>query len=333
MERKRVGYIDLLRVISAFAVMMIHVVTLSSISCRTLSPERRQMLENIHSLLRWSVPVFCMITGFLFLGKKRDCTYRSIAKNIVRLVLLLVFTGGFYSLLEQVYTAKHFLPEMLPRAVMDILTGNLWDHMWYLYMIIGVYLMLPVIAPFFEKNIAEIGTFCAVSFLLTILLPDASKRLGFANAFSLPIAGYSFYVIMGGFLGQIRYRVWHLWIAAAGLVAAVILLFSPLYEKSGMNYLSVPVALMAVSIFVIFGICFSRYHTGRIVRTLAVCSGGIYLLHPLFLNLQIKVLGINPLDYPAVLSVPFNCVIIFGISAIGVYLIKFIIANLFMKGV
>ena len=134
MERKRVGYIDLLRVVSAFAVVMIHVVSLSSTSCPTLQAGTKAVLEDIHNLLRWSVPVFCMITGFLFLGGEKECTYRSIRRNVVHLLVLLVLVGGFYSLLEQIYTERRFSPGMFLRAVNDLFTGNLWTHMWYLYM-------------------------------------------------------------------------------------------------------------------------------------------------------------------------------------------------------
>lgn len=332
MERKRVGYIDLLRVVSAFAVVMIHVVTLSGISCPSLPTGTKAMLEDVHNLLRWSVPVFCMITGFLFLGGKKECTYRSIRRNVMHLLLLLVLVGGFYSLLEQIYTERRFSPTMFLRAASDLFTGNLWDHMWYLYMIIGVYLMLPVVAPFFRKESSEAGILCAISLLFTILLPDAAKLLGIKTEFSFPIAGYSFYVFMGGFLGRIRYRKWHLGVSVIGIIAGAILILSPLYEKISINYRSLPVAMMAVGVFMTTAICFEKYVSGRIISILAFCSGGIYLLHPLFLNLQIRVFRINPLDYPMVLSVPINCVIIFGISALGVYLIKIIIKKINMKG-
>ncbi len=332
MKRKRVGYIDLLRVVSAFAVVMIHVVSLSSTSCPTLPTGTKAVLEDIHNLLRWSVPVFCMITGFLFLGREKECTYRSIRRNVVHLLLLLVLVGGFYSLLEQIYTERRFSLAMLLRVASDLFTGNLWDHMWYLYMIIGVYLTLPVVAPFFRKEASEAGILCVLSFLLTILLPDVTKIAGIRTEFSFPIAGYSFYVFMGGFLGRIRYRRWQLAAAFAGIIAGGILMLSPLYERITVNYRSLPVAMMAVGVFVIAAICFEKYVSGRIMSILALCSGGIYLLHPLFLNLQIKALRINPLNYPAVLSVPLNCVIIFGISAVGVYLIKFIIKKIKMKG-
>ncbi len=332
MEKKHVGYIDLLRVVSAFAVVMIHVVSLSSVSCGTLSVETRLVLENVHNLLRWSVPIFCMITGFLFLGGRRECTYRTISGKILHLILLLVLVGGFYSLLEQIYTEKRFSPVMFLRALNDIFTGNLWTHMWYLYMIIGVYLMLPIVVPFFRKEASEVSVLCAISFLFTILLPDMMKLWGSSTGFSFPVVGYSFYVFMGGLLGRIRYRKWHLGAAVIGIVTGAILILSPLYERIAVNYRSLPVAMMTVGIFVIAAICFEKYVSGRIVGMLALCSGGIYLLHPLFLNLQIRVFKVNPLDYPGILSIPINSVIIFGISALGVYLIKFIIKKLNMKG-
>ncbi len=331
MREQRVGYIDLLRVMSAFAVVAIHVITLSmQENSRPLADEISALLENIHALLRWSVPVFCMITGFLFLGGEKKCTYKSLMPNIRHLTVLLVTAGSIFSLLQQVYEQEGFRTEMLPQAVRDVLSGNLWDHMWYLYMIIGIYLMLPAVAPFFRLNTSDTAVLCAVSFVFTVLLPDLSRVLGFQNAFSFPVAGYSFYVFLGGYLRKAGCGTAHLCAVFAGTVISVLLiLFFPPYQKHGVQYLSVPVAVMSACIFMAVSVCFGRYSPGRIIKVLAACSEGIYVLHPFFLNLQIRVFQINPLSYTSLSALPVNCIFTFVISAAGAYFLKSVLHTCF----
>ena len=66
--------IDLLRIISAVAVIVIHVVSASVTSAHT--SVEQSLLKNtelIHVLMNWSVPVFFMITGYC-LTLKQKCT-------------------------------------------------------------------------------------------------------------------------------------------------------------------------------------------------------------------------------------------------------------------
>ena len=73
MERKY--SIDLLRVISAIAVVIIH--TVCSPVGNSLFEFDSLLIKNldrIHALMNWSVPVFFMITGYCLL-RKEDCSY------------------------------------------------------------------------------------------------------------------------------------------------------------------------------------------------------------------------------------------------------------------
>ena len=65
--------IDLLRVFSAIAVIIIHTVS-SPVANSTVEIDALLLsnLSMIHSLMNWSVPVFFMITGYCLL-KKENC--------------------------------------------------------------------------------------------------------------------------------------------------------------------------------------------------------------------------------------------------------------------
>lgn len=66
--KTRKCYIDILRVIASFAVVLIHV-TVSYIDDYSADTSQWAILNLFNSLSRWSVPVFVMISGAVTLGK------------------------------------------------------------------------------------------------------------------------------------------------------------------------------------------------------------------------------------------------------------------------
>lgn len=68
MERKH--SIDLLRVLSAFAIVVIHIVSAPVTNSNVeVDAGLVAVLEVIHSLMNWAVPVFFMVTGYCLLKK------------------------------------------------------------------------------------------------------------------------------------------------------------------------------------------------------------------------------------------------------------------------
>lgn len=76
MLNQRKNYIDLLRVISAFAVVVIHV-TSAAMNTTEVSSQTYMANALLNSIMRWAVPVFFMISGALFLDSKREVTTKS----------------------------------------------------------------------------------------------------------------------------------------------------------------------------------------------------------------------------------------------------------------
>lgn len=79
--------IDILRIISAIAVVIIHVVS-APIASSNIAVEATltHNMEMIHTLMNWSVPVFFMITGYC-LTKKRECTYKYCFSHVLKYML------------------------------------------------------------------------------------------------------------------------------------------------------------------------------------------------------------------------------------------------------
>ena len=125
---RRNGSIDVLRIISAIAVLSIHVISACGIGVGNESIVDGGHLEGAHELLKWSVPVFFMITGYCLLCKE-TCTYRYCFQHVGKYLGVLCTLGLFYALLEEVFNARTINASVLKNSVLNVISGKLWDHM------------------------------------------------------------------------------------------------------------------------------------------------------------------------------------------------------------
>ena len=93
-------YIDILRIVACFSVIMLHT---SAQPWYNLPVDSMgfKIANSYDALFRFGVPVFVMISGALFLvpGKKMDVR-RLYRHNIFRLVILYIFWSCLYGLMD-----------------------------------------------------------------------------------------------------------------------------------------------------------------------------------------------------------------------------------------
>ncbi len=139
MTTQRNYSLDLLRIIACLAVVMIHTAG-SPILHGMVEEGSRHYLQCIamDALCRWSVPVFAMLSGFFLLDPQKDVSIgRLFKKYLARIVAALVFWSFFYSLHFDLKTFS-----INPSGFYPLTTGT--SHLWYLMMLIGLYLAIPV---------------------------------------------------------------------------------------------------------------------------------------------------------------------------------------------
>ena len=176
MEHKREYNYDLLRIISAVAVIMIHVSgTWFDGAIEDIS-ENGLLIGNIqspvficvyNSISRFAVPCFLMLSGAFILDNEQNLNYKKFyEKSFAKVGVPLVA----FSLIYIIYRIPLcFVGEkngIMP-LLKDILKGSPMYHMWYLYMLIGVYAMVPVVMRF-KSSISD-NTFYKFTFVFLIL--------------------------------------------------------------------------------------------------------------------------------------------------------------------
>ena len=307
-KNSRIEYLDNLRVFAALAVVLLHT---ASITYTTFSPDLSpfwsQLSNNLWVLTRFCVPVFVMITGYLLLQPTKEIPYQQIIGRYIRRIVSLLFTIGLcYAWLEIVFTEKAIGLHQFPTVISNVLTGKLWDHMWYLYMLIGLYLVIPIIKAFVRiSSQRQVDALMAILTIFCVLLPEVKLFYGWSLGIPFPISGvYVLYLLLGYRLGNTHIRSRYL-LCSLLLTAGFILLLMYLNRQDS-NYSSTHFVYESPAIFLLSGSLFLLFRNlsnelNHRLYTVSSCVAqytlGIYLFHPFYLNIMGKVLHFNPMTW------------------------------------
>lgn len=228
MKNEHIGWVDLLRIVACFLVVVSH-------SCDPFvgifdmdSPE---FLAGalLGSLVRPCVPLFVMMSGVLLLPVNMDMVtfYKKRAR---RLLVPFVFWSLMLPVLYYLYfhvagvetvspniDPEGFTWEMTLRKMYTFIFNFNYDTtpLWYLYMLIGLYLFMPMINPWLVQ--AKKSEFhCFLEFwLFSLCLPYiqmAAPALGYMGNYGhMGLLGtcdwnvYGTFYYFSGFLGYLVY--------------------------------------------------------------------------------------------------------------------------------
>ena len=156
---QRINFLDYLRVFAIFFVIMIHVSAQNWYKI-DVNDFFWQTFNFYDSISRWSVPVFVMISGALFLNK--DIIISQIYKKyILRLMISFLVWSAFYCFLGN-----------RSLSLKNILNGEY--HMWFIFMIIGLYMLSPIIREI-VKNKKIMKYFLLLAFIFTFFIPFVNQ--------------------------------------------------------------------------------------------------------------------------------------------------------------
>ena len=123
----------------------------------------------------------------------------------IRMGTVLILFGSAFALLEQIFERKTLEIEMIPNSVLLVLQQKSWSHLWYLYVLIGIYLVLIPLKKFVDNSSnKEICIFIAILLAGNFIIPT------FNIAFSTKIENYMLftqyvtYVLLGYTIGGLR---------------------------------------------------------------------------------------------------------------------------------
>ena len=203
----RKQFLDVLRVLATCAVVLMHVLTGAiDVTDTSIVPEYRSLLLSVMDLVTWCVPIFLLISGYLFLNPERTLTYPVMIKKYCRRIALAILLFGVpYAASELVVTERTFRIMMIPEALKMTLTGHTWSHMWYLYLILFLYLITPLLKKVLRVlPVWGVVAMMAVIFLGSSVAPFLNKVLDSNSIPVLPDGGVYFLYYLCGYFFALR---------------------------------------------------------------------------------------------------------------------------------
>lgn len=320
---------DILRVSAALAVALYHVLTGAVSLDPAVSEFTASVIEALSRSLLWHVPTFLLITGFLWLSDEKECTWRKVLPGIRRFVLVLFTVGLVYAMLERFFRYRYFSLELFGWSVFDVLIGDLWDHMWYVYAIIGIYLVLPVIKPYFKhSSVKDISILCGILFVFTIVLYNVQCCTGYVFPVSFPMANPAypaFYICVGGLISKLKLPEKTPVVGSIAFGLSVCTCFAMMMlAPQWVQWTNIFSCISAISLFVTVKVLAENTEEIPWLRCVSECSFGIYLFHQFFINILLKMLHWYPLRIVPVLSLPGA----FAVVTLCAFLVTFLLRKI-----
>lgn len=190
--QSKINWIDNLRGIACLMVVMIHTTTWYVTNAHSISPVNWDVANILNSASRVSVPLFFMISGFLFFGERS-----AQPRHFIRIVSCLLFYSAISLLYIILCTSIN-----AERSLLNVLQKPVFYHLWFFFAIIVIYLVSPLIQV---KNVSGKMLLALMAIIGLVANPNtlSQKVDGFEwLPVNLYINGDTFYYVVYGMLGR-----------------------------------------------------------------------------------------------------------------------------------
>ncbi len=312
-----------LRVIACIAIVLLHTLFASNVYFKdTITDHQLLVSTTVQHLLMWAVPCFLMVTGALLLQPARKINNRKLfGKYIRRIALALVFFTFFFQWLDHVFGGEK---SVLKSGLSDLIQGHGWPHMWYLYLMLGLYLMVPfykmVTDRASDRQLWQLAATMIVFISLIPLLQYAgAEEIGFyiPTAVIYPVYMFAGYALYRKNIPALEAAA--IFAVSTGLILALSIkgIDAEIYGYDSILVIAQSLSLFSLALRI-------RKTAGTVVRSIDRCGFGIYLIHMIGVVFVMKWVGYDPYTHNTVLSFAVMTAVFFIASYSAAWLIRLI---------
>ncbi|MCR8643297.1 acyltransferase family protein [Paenibacillus sp. N1-5-1-14] len=343
-QNKRIVYIDILRILSIIAVIILHITAGPLTRTNDFNTTSWWVSNIFNSVSRFAVPVFFMISGAMILRVEIKSYGDFYKKRVLPLFIPLISWSFIYGWYNQYYILKSNIGvgEFLLDFGYKLLVDRNYVHLWFLYAIIAIYSTVPLISKLI-KNATEkdIRYYLIMWFIVSVLYRFVSEIIfRWTNHYidisilNIPMfMGFLGYFILGYYVFNYDLPIkWKNSFYNLGVISffltPILTYFASMYsgildEMFYGNY-SITTFFMAMAMFLFFKEKEmsihnkTNYKIQKMISSLSKASFSIYLIH-----LLVELIATNSIDTEAtlletLLSLLFNIMTIFTISYFAV---------------
>lgn len=307
------------------------------------------------AFLRPCVPLFVMITGALLLPV-REKTSLFYKKRISRVLWPFLIWSVMYNLFPWITGLLGYKPEVIldffpysgEEAAQQSLSVSLnyilkipfnfsllAVHMWYIYLLIGLYLYMPIFSAWVEKASDKAKRNFLIIWGITTLLPYYQQFVApyfwgscSWNNFHMlyTFAGFNGYLLLGHYLRNRDWSASKLTFIGLPLfiVGYAITFFGfrhittlPEYSEEMLElfftYCSLNVVMMTIPIFMfVKKVRIQTEWIKRLLANLTLCGFGVYMIHYFFTGPSVVIM--RAIEIPIPLQIPLAAILAFSVS-------------------
>lgn len=335
----RLAYIDALRVVACFAVVAVHVLQVA-LHHGEVGSAGWWFSNLVMAVFYSSVPLFVMISGALLIDiNKNDSFETFFKKRMNRLLIPIIFWSLFY--LGYTYIESGLTSKM---AIWLILHGVPYNHMWYLYMTLGLYIFLiPIRSMCINSNRKTLLITIIIMFSVLAIYYFDESRIAAKGVFKeAPLFVLSFipflpYFVCGYYLKNTNIMISRRYYIYPVLIITCIMsiinweILKDIGQMSAAhiiyNNLNPMVGIISILLFLFVktsGRSKRPYFSDidRIWTFVGPLTLGIYIIHPVFVGLLTRVPSIRVLFFDPLSMIALT---------IGIYIISMLATYIMTK--
>lgn len=324
----RVLFLDILRIVGLFAVILIHSTFPYGEKIFQDRPYDWWMANIYSAIARWSVPIMIMISGALLLNPKKDDTISIFFKKRFNRIFIPIM---FWSIFYMIWNGTVQISEVTT-ILSNLIKANVNFHLWFVYLIMGLYIATPILRIFI-KNADKIYI---EYFIIIWIISNIStySRMRYDIGLGVEISfftGFIGYYILGYYLANIdndsyinknmsiKYLIYIL--SLLGIFISIFGTYILISEQNVLdqffyNYLSPNVMVTSIGIFIFFKNIdwkkikiFENPKIYSAIIEISTLTFGIYLVHALIL-LILRDMDINfILAFGPIIGIPLLAII------------------------
>ena len=331
-----IRWIDWARIVGILAVITIHVVSLTVLEFADVDNATWLLATVLFAASVWSVPLFVMLSGALLLDPARPMDVGTFyRRRFTRVLIPLVAWSLIYWAWIVLVRGEERPPDAFFRSV---LLARPYAHLHFLFIIVGLYLITPFLRVFTDHASRRMIAGAAG---VVLVIATLYRMLAFGDLTEAPTAFTHFVPYVGYFLAGLVLRDVVLdrrGMVVAGLVAALCVIAQVLatyglwwigdadHATVPEHYFSPLVIVLTLTVFLLFrSVLAEQPVEARSGQEATVARGGraglrsrvaamtlgVYLVHPMILDLIRRQVDLDATVVGAVVLFPLTIAVAF----------------------
>lgn len=327
MMENKLQWADNLRSLATIAVIILHVTAPLLTSMESLT---NWWIGNIiESSVRFSVPVFFMLTGALLFDKEYSIG-SFLKRRFFRVILPFLFWSIPYILFGLTLKILHkeelnFFKVFI--FIIDQFKNGSSYHFWFVYTLLGIYFFIPIISKWIRNSTNNEILYFLILWLITVLFTYPILSIFKTKIDFSYFTGFLGYTVLGYYLKKINFDSFRkkdliaIGLFITGLVITIIGTYFLFKLKEKMDelyyeYLTLNVLMCSIGVYLfIKDKNIKNLFILKFLNLMNKFSYGIYLVHVLVLTFLTKA-GITCLFIHPLIGIPLTSILCLTFSTL-----------------